>query len=146
MNIERTGCEKAAWRCLVAEDSDFDWVWINRLLAGMEDPIDFYRAKSLEDGLFMAAQSPFDVFLLDFDLRDGNALEMLRDVAEFSDFNEGTPVVLMSSCMPEDLLSDPLASNVEALIPKDQLTFETITAALRKSLRNKTKGQPTKDD
>lgn len=122
------------WRCLVTEDSDVDWIILNRYLSGIEDPIDFYRAKSLEDGLFMAAQSNFDVFLLDFNMPDGNAFELLRDIGTCNESNQQSPVILMSGELNENIITDLEGAGIQDFIPKDKLSFERIRTAIRQSL------------
>ena len=136
MNAHNLTHRKSIRRCLVAEDNDFDWMQINKHFEGMEESIECFRAKSMEEGLFMAIQTDFDVFLLDFNINDGDAFEMLRDVKDLTDLNDETPVILMSSELDESFTADPAVAKIEDFIPKDKMSFERLKAALQHSLKD----------
>ncbi len=90
----------------------------------------------MEDGLFMASQSQFDLFLLDFNLSDGNAFELLETVKEITETNDKTPVILMSSEMSDEMRQNPAAADIGAFLPKSTMTFEGLTAAVRNALKS----------
>jgi DNA-binding response OmpR family regulator len=72
-------------------------------------------AKSFGDGLKLALQGNFDLYLLDLRLPDGNGIELCRQIREF---DSGTPVLVCSGDVRESIRSQAFEAGVQHFLKK----------------------------
>ena len=82
-------------RILFVEDHEDTRSMIRRLLGRRGYQVE--TAESLNEGLEMARGEDFDLFLLDYQLDDGNGMELCRRIREF---DADTPILFFSASHP----------------------------------------------
>jgi CheY-like chemotaxis protein len=82
-------------RILFIEDHDDTRSMIKRLLGRKGYQVD--TAESLNEGLELARGEAFDLFLLDYQLDDGDGKELCRKIREF---DAATPILFFSASHP----------------------------------------------
>jgi CheY-like chemotaxis protein len=83
-------------RILFVEDHD-DTRSVIRLLLGRRG-YQVETAQSANQGLELAQNEPFDLFLLDYHLEDGNGKELCEEIRKF---NSDTPILFFSASHPK---------------------------------------------
>lgn len=83
-------------RILFVEDHDDTRLMITRLLDRQGYQVE--TAETLNEGLEMARGEDFDLFLLDYQLDDGNGKELCKKIREF---DSDTPILFFSASHPK---------------------------------------------
>ncbi|HEX8888726.1 MAG TPA: response regulator [Pyrinomonadaceae bacterium] len=83
-------------RILFVEDHDDTRLMVTRLLVHRGYQIE--TAETLDEGLKMAQAEDFDLFLLDYQLDDGNGKELCKKIREF---DADTPILFFSASHPK---------------------------------------------
>jgi DNA-binding response OmpR family regulator len=83
-------------RILFVEDHDDTRRMVIRLLVHRGYQIE--TAETLDEGLKMAQAEDFDLFLLDYQLDDGNGKELCKKIREF---DAATPILFFSASHPK---------------------------------------------
>ena len=102
-------------RILFVEDHD-DTRSMIRLLLGNKG----YRvetAESMNEGLELAQNEAFDLFLLDYQLEDGNGKELCKQIREF---DTGTPILFFSASHPK-IQQDAVECGAQGFILKPDI-------------------------
>jgi DNA-binding response OmpR family regulator len=86
-----------------------------------QSTIDVVTAGTLEDGLRLASESKFDLYLLDFWLPDGYGTELSRHIREF---DKTTPIVFFSAAAYESDQNEALDSGAQAFLTKPRAPIE----------------------
>ena len=82
-------------RILFVEDHDDTRLMIRLLLGNRGYQVE--TAESANEGLALAQNEPFDLFLLDYQLGDGNGKELCQKIREF---DADTPILFFSASHP----------------------------------------------
>ena len=82
-------------RILFVEDHDDTRVMIRRWLGRRGYSVE--TAESMEGGLALARTEPFDLFLLDYMLKDGSGRELCEEIRGF---DADTPILFFSASHP----------------------------------------------
>ena len=83
-------------RILFVEDHDDTRSMIRLLLARRGYQVE--TAESANQGLELAQNEPFDLFLLDYHLEDGNGKELCEEIRKFDSY---TPILFFSASHPK---------------------------------------------
>ena len=102
-------------RILFVEDHDDTRSMIRRLLGKQGYQVD--TAEALEGGLELARREAFDLFLLDYQLEDGNGKELCRKIREF---DADTPILFFSASHPK-IQEDAVECGAQGFVLKPDL-------------------------
>jgi two-component system, OmpR family, manganese sensing response regulator len=90
---------------------------------------DLKTAPSFDEGLRMAREGNFDLFLLDFHFADGTGRELCERIREF---DEHTPILFFSGSHPK-VQQEALSCGAQGFVLKPDL--DTLRTEIRKNLR-----------
>ena len=99
-------------RILFVEDHD-DTRYMIRLLLGHRG-YQVETAESANEGLELAQSEPFDLFLLDYQLEDGNGKELCEKIRRF---DSDTPILFFSASHPK-IQQDALECGAQGFVLK----------------------------
>jgi DNA-binding response OmpR family regulator len=118
---------KTAPRILFVEDHDDT----RSMLAAMLRPqgYDLKTAPSVKDGLRLARDEDFDLYLLDFKYEDGTGKELCERIREF---DRETPILFFSGCHPAQQ-QEALACGAQGFVLKPD--FDALRREIRKNLK-----------
>jgi OmpR-family two-component system manganese-sensing response regulator len=102
-------------RILFVEDHDDTRLMVRRLLGNQGYWVD--TAETLSDGLELARNKDFDLFLLDYRLEDGNGKELCKKIREF---NAATPILFFSASHPR-IQEDAMECGAQGFILKPDI-------------------------
>ena len=102
-------------RILFIEDHDDTRVMIRRWLGRKGYRVE--TAESVEGGLELARNEPFDLFLLDYVLEDGSGRELCEEIRGF---DADTPILFFSASHPR-IQQDALECGAQGFVLKPDL-------------------------
>jgi CheY-like chemotaxis protein len=102
-------------RILFVEDHDDTRSMIRRWLGKQGYQVD--TAESSEGGLELARREAFDLYLLDYQLEDGNGKELCRKIRVF---DPDTPILFFSASHPK-IQEDAVACGAQGFVLKPDL-------------------------
>ncbi len=104
--------DKRKKRILYVEDNKFDQKAFKRFIDKNELPYEVEIASSISDCKKILESETFDVILQDFELKDGNALDILR-------LNTNEPVIIITGAGNEEIAVQCMKENAYDYIIKD---------------------------
>ena len=113
-------------RILFVEDHDDTRLMIRAMLGNKGYWVD--TAETLSDGLELARREEFDLFLLDYQLEDGNGKELCKKIREF---NADTPILFFSASHPK-IQQDAMECGAQGFILKPDI--DTLQSEIRRTL------------
>lgn len=123
-------------KCLIVEDDLADLYLLQRLLARADPDIEIFHAPSAADAEFMALQVRFDLIVMDFQLGDGNALDLDLRIRETTGSNAETPAILVTGLESGALTRLADRQGFSACLDKNDLTVDLMTGALRRAFED----------
>lgn len=136
MNAEN----EAPWRILLVDDNPIDRADAKAaLLNGSDRRYAFSEAASADEAVAMAASAgAFDCIVLDFELPDGDALEVLARWPRDADALLHTPVVILTGGAPRAKTRALLRAGAQDYVGKAWLGPESLTRAVENAIQRHT--------
>jgi two-component system response regulator PilR (NtrC family) len=100
-------------RILYVDDHDDSAEMLKLILADADYEVE--TARSMEQALQVAVESPFDLYVLDKRLPDGSGLELIRRLNEVT---PGVPSIVYTGDAYEVHRQEALAAGADAYVPK----------------------------
>jgi signal transduction histidine kinase len=119
-------------RLLVVDDDEVDRMAVVRNLGSAGMPADFTEAEDLKTALETIRDDPPDCVFLDFNLPDGTALDMLREVRGAG---VRVPIVILTGQGDEQLAVDLMKAGASDYLPKNTLSADRLAQSLRYVMR-----------
>jgi DNA-binding response OmpR family regulator len=114
-------------RILFVEDHDDTRLMVRRLLDNQGYQVE--TAETLDAGLEMAQAEDFDLFLLDYQLDDGNGKELCKKIREF---DAATPILFFSASHP-NVQQDAVECGAQGFILKPDI--DALQSEISRTLR-----------
>jgi phosphoserine phosphatase RsbU/P len=117
-------------KVLLIEDDLIDQMAFRRLVENSKLPYDYQIADSVKQALEIIAKNPFDIILADFNLGDGDAFDVFKEVKDI-------PFVLVTGSGDEGTAVEAMKKGIREYLIKDnertylQLLPITVTQTLR---------------
>ncbi len=124
--------EQAPLRLLVVDDDLVDRMTVVRGLRSEGVRAEFAEAEDRRSAVEMLHQEPFDCVFLDFNLPDGNGLQMLREVRGAG---IRIPIVMLTGQGDEQLAVELMKAGASDYLPKNVMSPERLAQSLRSVLR-----------
>lgn len=121
----------AGTRVLIIEDSPADALFIEALLAG---EFQVTQVSDLRGGIAAAAQSPFDLVLLDLFLPDSRGLDTF---AQFQALHPELPILVMSGLDDERVAESAVHNGAQDYLVKGQMDEVLLHRAMRYAMERK---------
>ncbi len=110
-------------RILAVEDDNHIGRVLQLAMPGLGVPFEFIVVLSAEEGLNLWAEQPFDLLLVDYNLRGMNGLKL---IATLKEQHVDVPMVLITAYDTPQLLQEARALGVADYIPKPFFVDELI--------------------
>jgi DNA-binding response OmpR family regulator len=118
---------------LVIEDDEIDRKALRRYLKSERSDAEIVESHSCADGFSAMEKQDFDCILLDYQLPDGDGIELLQKLM-LSDL--GCPPILFLTGQGDELLAvDALKSGAADYIPKDTLSANRLNRSIDNAIR-----------
>ena len=131
-----TAATDRPWRILLVDDNAQDRADAKAaLLGGSQRRYRFSEAALADEAVLLCAQAPlFDCMLLDFELPDGNALDVLARLARDADDLPRLPVVILTGTALGDANRAVLRAGAQDYVGKAWLGAESLTRAVENAV------------
>lgn len=126
-----TGAPAATTRVLLIEDSPADTLLIGALLG---DAFNVTQTPGLREGIAAAAQSPFDIVLLDLFLPDSRGLDTFT---QFQALHPELPILVMSGLDDEKFAESAVHEGAQDYLVKGQMDAVLLHRAVRYAIERK---------
>lgn len=102
-------------RILFVDDHDDTRLMVRRLLDNQGYHVE--TTETLNDALALAQNGAFDLFLLDYELEDGNGKELCKKIREF---DTATPILFFSASHPK-IQEDAMECGAQGFVLKPDI-------------------------
>jgi two-component system, cell cycle response regulator len=115
---------------LAVEDSQFSYIFLNKLLA-KETNITLNQAKTLLEAREALKEKNYDMIFLDYNLPDGKGIDFLN---ELKDKKVDIPVIVITGKGDEMVASRMIQAGAYEYIPKDAINKKDLLSAIAKAM------------
>lgn len=122
-----------AIKCLLVDDDQFDRYNVRYAAERAGLNLTFYDAASVAEARQMLHTQTYALIILDQNLPDGQGLDLAMESA-MSSLNAKTPTIMLTGLEDKRLVAGAQKAGCVEFLTKNDLTGETLSAALRRAL------------
>lgn len=120
---------------ILLDDNELDQRHVARMVKRAEMPVKCVFANDAEAFGEALDKQVFDIALLDYHLVGSNGFDAVRQL-RLHGSNRMTPVIMVSSDAPTELVVSAMRSGCSGYLPKDNLTAETLGNSINLALQD----------
>jgi diguanylate cyclase (GGDEF)-like protein len=120
-------------RILLVDDDDIILNFVERALAGFEQPVSVRSAETLLEAKKALEEEMFDCALIDYRLPDGEGTSLVKCLTEREPVS--IPTILMTAQGSEQIAVKSLEEGATGYLPKKDLTPEVLFFAIQNAIR-----------